>query len=193
MKIAMCSQSGVAKLWQAIFLLLIPFTCIAAGYPWAQAWVSRVIPISKLNRAVVVGRLKNKVSLVLLSKDSMVITSANGNGYLKFYVLNDADSVATISRADAALTGVTSEVMKNNQWQFFQEGINASCGNSYWSQKLAPKQALVAQYDHAEMGPIRISFRLKMTHGKQVLTSNAIEINLDSTSYKMIGAKRIRQ
>jgi hypothetical protein len=186
----MCSQARVAKLWQAIFLLPLPFICIAAtGYPWAQAWVSRVIPISKLNKSVAVGRLRNKVSLVLLSKDSMVVTSAYGNGYLKFYLLNDADSVATISRADATLTGITSEVLKNNQWQLFQEGINASCGNSYWSQKLAPKQALAVKYDHAESGLIKIPFRLKMVQEKRIVISNAIEINIDSASYSRVGTK----
>lgn len=175
------------KVALVILSLSIPAAVTATGYTWAQAWVKKEsIPIQALENVALNSVRHGTLALVLLGKEALVTTQPNGNTYLQLYVLNDTDSVATIARADATLAGTSSEIFVRHKWRLFQEGFGSSCGNSYWSQKLAAKHAMIIQYDHSESGPIKVPFRVKFTKGHQVVVSNAITVEIDSANYSRV-------
>src|SRR5215218_8682014 len=102
--------------------------------------------------------MPSQLTLVLMNRKDLITTPSNGNTYLRCYLINNTDTTAIIGRADATITGFSTEILKNNIWQHFQRPIVPTCGNSYWTQKLESKKTLPIQLDHAENGPVKVPF-----------------------------------
>ena len=121
-----------------------------------------------------------------MTKKDLITTPSNGNTYLRCYLVNNTDTTTTIERADATITGFSTEILKNKVWQHFQSDMVSSCGNSSWIQKLEKGQCLSIQIDHAENGPVRIPFRIKYMRNDTVLYSNIITVNIDERNYNRV-------
>lgn len=174
------------------FLALFIFTCsFKIGYSWAQALVDeKVFSEVELQKSVLKRVKSAELTLVLMSKKNLITTPSNGNTYLHCYLINHTDTTALIGRADATITGFSTEILKNEIWQSFQRPIYSGCGNSYWTQELESKQALSIQVDHAESGPIKVPFRIKYNHNDTVIYSNVITVDIDQNNYDRVGKRK---
>jgi hypothetical protein len=132
------------------------------------------------------------LSLVLMSKKDLITTPSNGNSYLQCFLINNTDTIVSISRADATIVGFSTEILKDKVWQHFQKDLVVSCGNSFWIQKLGEQEVLSIQLDHAESGNIKIPFRIKYTHNGTALYSNAIMVDIDQKNYDRVGKMQIK-
>jgi hypothetical protein len=176
-----------ATLLIGVSLSICSFT---SGYNWAQAWVDdNVLSEQELPQSVQAHVRRPALAVVLLPKKDLLTTQPNGNTYLRCYLINHADSTASIGRADATITGFTTEIRKDNTWQPFQRPIGVSCGNSYWTQKLESKQVLAIQLDHSEDGSLKVPFRIKYKHYDTVIYSNVITVDIDQHNYDRVGKR----
>lgn len=172
-------------LFIGLFLLTSSFKI---GYDWAQASVDNtVISKTDLPKSALRQIKQPALTLVLMTKKHLIITPSNGNTYLRCYLINNTDSTSIIERADATITGFSTEILKDKVWQHFQHPISSRCGNSYWKQNLAKNKILSIKIDHVENGPIKVPFRIKYNHNNRVIYSNEITVDIDQKNYDRVG------
>lgn len=156
------------------------------GYEWAQAWVQeKTLLRSALPRRVQDRKNQNTLEIHLQPLEDCY-RMTNGNTFLKAYLLNNTDTVTVLTRADATLPEINSQILIGSTWQSFQKASPVSCGNSYWKQTLGREQALLLHYDHNERGSIQVFFRLNFIQGGHTIYSNPISVQIDEAAYHRV-------
>lgn len=155
----------------------------------ANAWVQyedQVAINSKLYKS-----LQKKSGLRLHIPKEYQVIKANGNRYIQVYLFNLTDSIVTLPRMDATLDGIESELYLNNTWAKVKETKPASCGNSYWSQKLEPNTYLSIQIENDDitLGKVKVRQKIKLKVGDQVLESREIKALLFPNQLKLLVEK----
>ena len=119
------------------------------------------------------------------------VIKTNGNRYIQAYLFNLTDSIVTLPRMDATLDGIESELYLNNTWVKVGETKPASCGNSYWSQKLEPNTYLSIQIENHDitLGKVNVRQKIKLKVGDQVLESKEVKALLFPNQLKLLTEK----
>jgi hypothetical protein len=154
-----------------------------------NAWVQyedQVAINSKLYKS-----LQKKSGLIFHIPKEYQVIKANGNRYIQAYLFNLTDSTVTLPRMDATLDGVESELYLNNTWAKVNETNPASCGNSYWTQKLEPNTYLSIQIDNHDiaLGKVKVRQKIKLKVGDQVLESREVKALLFPNQLKLLTEK----
>jgi hypothetical protein len=152
----------------------------------ANGWVKyddQVDVNSKLYKS-----LKKKSGLIFHIPNEYQVIKTNGNRYIQAYLFNLTDSTIQIPRMDATLDGVETELYLNNTWVKVKETKPASCGNSYWTQKLEPNTYLSIQIDNHDitLGKINVRQKVKLKLGEQVLESREVKAFLFPNQLKLL-------
>ena len=152
----------------------------------ANGWVKyddQVDVNSKLYKS-----LKKKSGLIFHIPNEYQVIKTNGNRYIQAYLFNLTDSTIQIPRMDATLDGVETELYLNNTWVKVKETKPASCGNSYWTQKLEPNTYLSIQIDNHDitLGKIKVRQKVKLKLGEQVLESREVKAFLFPNQLKLL-------
>jgi hypothetical protein len=155
----------------------------------ANGWVKyddQVDVNSKLYKS-----LKKKSGLIFHIPNEYQVIKTNGNRYIQAYLFNLTDSIVTLSRMDATLDGIESELYLNNTWVKVKETKPASCGNSYWSQKLEPNTYLSIQIENDDitLGKVKVRQKVKLKLGDQVLESREVKALLFPNQLKLLMEK----
>jgi len=95
--------------------------------------------------------LKKKSGLIFHIPAKYQVIKTNGNRYIQAYLFNLTDSTLTLPRMDATLDGIENELYLNNTWVKVKENRTATCGNSYWNQKLEPNEYLSIQIENHDI------------------------------------------
>lgn len=151
-----------------------------------NAWVQyedQVAVNSKLYKS-----LPKKSGLIFHIPKEYQVIKANGNRYIQAYLFNLSDSTVTLPRLDATLDGIESELYLNDTWVKVKETKPASCGNSYWSQKLEPNTYLSIQIDNHDiaLGKVKVRQKIKLKVGDQVLESREVKALLFPNQLKFL-------
>ncbi|MBM3427084.1 MAG: hypothetical protein FJX97_08840 [Bacteroidetes bacterium] len=151
-----------------------------------NAWVQyedQVAVNSKLYKS-----LKKKSGLIFHIPKEYQVIKANGNRFIQAYLFNLTDSTVTLPRMDATLDGFESVLYLNNTWVKVGETKPASCGNSYWSQKLEPNTYLSIQLENHDIthGKVKVRQKIKLKIGDQVLESKEIKALLFPNQLKFL-------
>ena len=135
--------------------------------------------------------LKKKSGLVFHIPKEYQVIKTNGNRYIQAYLFNLTDSIVTLPRMDATLDGVESELYLNNTWVKVKETKSASCGNSYWTQKLEPNEYLSIQIENHDiaLGNVKVRQKVKLKIGDQVLESREVKALLFPNQLKLLTEK----
>lgn len=155
----------------------------------ANGWVKyddQVDVNSKLYKS-----LKKKSGLIFHIPNEYQVIMTNGNRYIQAYLFNLTDSIVTLPRMDATLDGVESELYLNHTWVKVKETKSASCGNSYWTQKLEPNNYLSIQIDNHDitLGKVKVRQKVKLKLGDQVLESREVKALLFPNQLKLLTEK----
>lgn len=111
----------------------------------------------------------------------------NGNRYIAAYLINNTKDSVSISRADATLSGIQTEIKLGNEWKLFQINMGSSCGNSYYSMKLAPGNYLSLQIENRVVGNKKVKYRVIAYVGKKRIVSNDTDIYVSNDLIKVAG------
>jgi len=149
---------------------------------WMQ-YEDQVVVNSKLYKS-----LKKKSGLIFHIPKEYQVIKANGNRYIQAYLFNLTDSTVTLPRMDVTLDGFERELYLNNTWVKVGETKPASCGNSYWSQKLEPNTYLSIQIENHDvtLGKVNVRQKIKLKVGDQVLESNEVKALLFPNQLKFL-------
>jgi len=155
----------------------------------ASAWVQyddQVDVNSKLFKS-----LKKKSGLIFHIPAKYQVIKTNGNRYIQAYLFNLTDSTLTLPRMDATLDGIESELYLNNTWVKVKENRAATCGNSYWTQKLEPNEYLSIQIENHDiaLGKVKVRQKIKLKLGDQVLESREVKALLFPNQLKSLTEK----
>ena len=154
-----------------------------------SAWVQyddQVDVNSKLYKS-----LKKKSGLIFHIPAKYQVIKTNGNRYIQAYLFNLTDSTLTLPRMDATLDGIESELYLNNTWVKVKENRAATCGNSYWTQKLEPNEYLSIQIENHDiaLGKVKVRQKIKLKLGDQVLESREVKALLFPNQLKSLTEK----
>jgi hypothetical protein len=135
--------------------------------------------------------LKKKSGLIFYIPKEYQVIKTNGNRYIQAYLFNLTDSVVTLPRMDATLDGIESELYLDNNWVKVNETKPASCGNSYWIQKLEPNTYLSIQIENHDitLGKVKVRQKVKLKVGEQVLESREVRALLFPNQLKHLREK----
>jgi len=135
--------------------------------------------------------LKKKSGLVFHIPAKYQVIKTNGNRYIQSYLFNLTDSTLTLPRMDATLDGIESELYLNNTWVKVKENGAATCGNSYWTQKLEPNEYLSIQIENHDiaLGKVKVRQKIKLKLGDQVLESREVKALLFPNQLKSLTEK----
>jgi hypothetical protein len=152
------------------------------AYGWVK-YDDQVDVNSKLYKS-----LKKKSGLIFHIPNEYQVIKTNGNRYIQAYLFNLTDSTIQIPRMDATLDGVETELYLNNTWVKVKETKPASCGNSYWTQKLEPNTYLSIQIDNHDitLGKVKVRQKIKLKVGDQVLESREVKAFLFPNQLKLL-------
>lgn len=155
----------------------------------ANGWVKhedQVAINSKLYKS-----LQKKSGIIFHIPNTYQVIQSNGNRYIQAYLFNLTDSTIQIPRMDATLDGIESELYLNDTWVKVQETKPASCGNSYWIQKLEPNTYLSIQIDNHDiaLGKVKVRQKIKLKVGDQVLESREVKALLFPNQLKLLVEK----
>jgi hypothetical protein len=92
---------------------------------------------------------------------------------------------------DATLDGIESELYLKNTWVKVKENRAATCGNSYWTQKLEPNEYLSIQIENHDiaLGKVKVRQKIKLKLGDQVLESREVKALLFPNQLKSLTEK----
>jgi len=135
--------------------------------------------------------LKKKSGLIFHIPAKYQVIKTNGNRYIQAYLFNLTDSTLTLPRMDATLDGIESELYLNNTWVKVKENRTATCGNSYWNQKLEPNEYLSIQIENHDiaLGKVKVRQKIKLKLGDQVLESREVKALLFPNQLKSLTEK----
>lgn len=135
--------------------------------------------------------LKTKSGLIFYIPDKYQIIKKNGNRYIQAYLFNLSDSVVLIPRSDATILSVENYLFVYNKWQIIKENSKATCGNSYWMQKLEPNYYISLLFDNHDisLGNIKVKQKIKIYIGGQVLESKEVWAMLNKNQLKLLRNK----
>jgi hypothetical protein len=135
--------------------------------------------------------LKKKSGLIFHIPAKYQVIKTNGNRYIQAYLFNLTDSTLTLPRMDATLDGIESELYLNNTWVKVKENRAATCGNSYWTQKLEPNEYLSIQIENHDiaLGKVKVRQKIKLKLGDQVLESREVKALLFPNQLKSLTEK----
>lgn len=151
---------------------------------YTQAWVTeKQVPISK---SQYLSKFKGSNVQLLFAQDPYFKTE-NGNKYIRAFLANYSTDSVSVPRSDATIAKVITEVSLKNQWNLFQKKIGSSCGNSYWSMKLAPGHFIELQIEDKTKGPLKVPFRVSLQTEKSSITSNVIFIYTSKERLDLVG------
>ena len=155
----------------------------------ANGWVKyddQVDVNSKLYKS-----LKKKSGLIFHIPAKYQVIKSNGNRYIQAYLFNLTDSTIQIPRMDATIYQIESELYLNKNWVKVKENTSSTCGNSYWTQKLAPNSYLSIQVSNHDIsfGKIKVRQKVKFKLGDQVLESREVKALLFPNQLKLLMEK----
>ena len=135
--------------------------------------------------------LKNKTGLIFHIPAKYQVIKPNGNRYIQTYLFNLTDSIVTLPRMDATIDHIESELYLNNNWVKVKEIRPATCGNSYWTQKLEPNEYLSIQIENDDMalGKVKVRQKIKLKVGDQILESRELKAFLFPNQLKLLMEK----
>ncbi|WP_316797476.1 hypothetical protein [Pedobacter agri] len=82
----------------------------------------------------------------------------------------------------------STEILVDKKWLLFQKSAGSSCGNSYWTMKLAPKHYITLEIENTgNNGKIRIPFKAVIKLGSSSLESNQSYIYVSKERLKTAG------
>jgi len=132
--------------------------------------------------------LKNKTGLIFHIPANYQVIKPNGNRYIQTYLFNLTDSIVSLPRMDATIDYIESELYLNNNWVKVKETRSATCGNSYWIQKLEPNEYLSIQIENHDLtlGKVKVRQKIKLKVGNQVLESREVKALLFPNQLKLL-------
>jgi hypothetical protein len=151
----------------------------------AKGWVEKIVTPDSLGAFAKKNAKPKQLSLSLLPIHELV-SMENGDKYLKCYLINNSDTTSIISRADATISGLNSEVRINNKWVSFQTDRGSTCGNSYWKQKLIEEYSLYINFEWNYSNGVKVPFRLSFSHDGKLIRSNEIQVRIPKEAYSYV-------
>jgi hypothetical protein len=135
--------------------------------------------------------LKKKSGIIFHIPNQYQVIQSNGNRYIQAYLFNLTDSTIQIPRMDATIYPIESEFYLNKNWVKVKENTFSTCGNSYWTQKLAPNSYLSIQVSNHDIsfGKIKVRQKVKFKLGDQVLESREVKALLFPNQLKLLTEK----
>ena len=175
-----------------IATLLLPYVFMFNSHDFleleAKGWVEKIVTPDSLEAFAKKNAKTKQLSLSLLPIDK-IATMENGEKYLKCYLINNSDTTSIISRADATISGLNSEVRINNKWVSFQTDRGSTCGNSYWKQKLIEGYSLYINFEWQYSKGVKVPFRLSFSHDGKLIRSNEIQVRIPKEAYSYVMPK----
>lgn len=151
---------------------------------YTTAWAMESLPNSELPAGVLVP--KTQLKLLIPAKD-VFRQKANGNRYIKIYLVNSLPFTISINRNDATISGVTTEIYTNGQWKIFQTQMAPSCEQGKWKMKLKSNHYLGIELEDTLEGTIDTLYRIHLKTSEYELVSNAITVKLRQYQIEMAG------
>lgn len=112
----------------------------------------------------------------------------NGNKYIIAYLINFSSDTVDVPRADATIANSSTRVLVSKNWLLFQKSAGSSCGNSYWTMKLAPKHYIILQIENTENnGTVRVPFKAIINVNHKNIESNQSYIFVSKERLKLAG------
>lgn len=162
----------------------------------AKAWKNKVLPIDS---NPILKCLCNDYELTFLYiPNHFYIKEKNGNEYYKFFIVNNSTDTINIPFLDAVVNNISSSISLHSnsdplqQWVSFQQTDRlVDCGNSYWTMKLPPKQAIESHIEsqYIGLGDTTVEYRLELNLDNRKIASNSIKINLMKKQLPYLGNK----
>lgn len=149
----------------------------AGHFDRLSLWVKSEETLSK-------KKSNNKIQIYFPEKFQIVIP--NGNKYAKVYLENNTADSIDISRIDATLANVQEYFLINNKWIAFRKNGTSICGNSYFTNKLAPNKQLNLELsnDCLTEGKNKVAYKITILLENQLLESNVIQVYLYDSQLK---------
>jgi hypothetical protein len=114
------------------------------------------------------------------------ITMLNGNKYIKAFLINNTKDSLVLNRIDATI-GIKTEIKIDGEWKLFQVNSGSSCGNSYFTKKLPPKNYLFLNVENRGEGSIQVPYRLIVYIDKKPVVSNETMVYVTPKLVKLAG------
>jgi len=135
--------------------------------------------------------LKIKSGLIFYIPDKYQVIHKNGNRYIQAYLFNLTDTIVSIPRSDATIGNVENWLLVNNNWKKIKENTKATCGNSYWTQKLEPNYYISIQFENYDisLGNKKVKHKIKINVGGQILESKEVWAKLYDNQFKLLTKK----
>ncbi len=132
---------------------------------------------------------KGEIELLIPQNDAFV-ERANGNAYIKLYLVNETAQALSIPRQDATVGGVTSEIYVEGKWKLLQAKIGASCGNSYWTMSLKSNHYIYLEIDNPiREGSQQVPYRVRLKTATHDIVSNPVTITITPELLALAGTK----
>lgn len=114
------------------------------------------------------------------------IVMPNGNKYAKAYLINNTTDSIEIARIDATLANVQEYFLIKNKWIAFRKNGTSTCGNSYFSNKLAPNHQLSLELSNDVLtdGNNKIPYKISILLGTRLIECNVIQVKLHDSQLK---------
>jgi hypothetical protein len=153
--------------------------------PIAYGSLNKVIATDSLDKNIREQSSPKKLSLVL--KPLKMLTSyLRYSEELQCFLINNTDTTTMISREDGTISHFESELFIKNKWIRFHWYDAATCGNSYWKQKLSAGHSLDINFGWRYVGKIKLPMRLSYNHQGKVIYSNTIPVMVSRDVYSYV-------
>lgn len=152
--------------------------------------VKKVVATDSLNLTIQQQSRPNQLSLVLSPLKKLSSSPADLEE-LTCFLINNTDTTTLVSREDATISNLQSEVFIKNKWTRFQYYRGSECGNSYWKQKLNAKHSFVIIFGWKYAGKVKLPLRLVYNHQGKTIYSNNIKVMISRDAYKYMKQSKL--
>lgn len=135
----------------------------------------------------------NKNTLELIFERNFQITAKNGNKYARLSLNNNTNKPIDIERIDATLANVQEYFLLNNKWVSGRKNETSTCGNSYFSVQLAPRQRWELELENQSLaeGKVPVKYKIAIKVGDVYIESNVVTMHLFENQYKRLMSDRL--
>ncbi|PTX44657.1 hypothetical protein C8P64_0639 [Christiangramia gaetbulicola] len=117
------------------------------------------------------------------------IEKKNGNRYARMILENNRNKEIPIDRIDSTIDNLQEYFFITGNWIPGRKNSKSSCGNSYYTQPLAPHNKLIFDLENSELnlGENKIPYKVTIEINGEIVESNIINVNLyDSQLQRLI-------
>lgn len=159
----------------------------------AKAWNTRILTIDSTPTLQCLANISEPVFLYIPSQ--YYITEKNGNEYFRFFIANNSRDTISIPCLDAVVNNISTSISTpsdsdSKQWLPFQQtDMLVMCGNSRWTMKLAPRNAVESRIEssYIGLGDTKVNYRLELTLDDETYISNSIDVYLMNKQLSYMG------